>query len=377
MKKILVTIAVLFTIIPHVFAASFDCGKAKTTMERTVCSDVRLSAMDEELAKLYVATKAELKKRPKELKKLISDQRDWLQSSPNSMPCAAKVQCLKTSFEVRIAEMQHSFNLARATQPHATGPSKGAVMMRLLEQLKKLKELSRSARNVEIFDRVRPGNKPAVCESVWKNLYRATVPNPTSYANTSRQKRDMYLRLREMAFHNQRLFFEMGNTGEDQKKYKSIFNDLWKKYIRDFSEYDDFRRDSVNLLFSETESAAGYRQPVFVVILLDLDKNGLSVALYNLRPDGLFNSDVSGYSSSAHSNEYHYDNLLDKEQSKVQGSVNYSGIMHIGNEVVFWEADKNAITFKKNWIVSIQPIRNPVNGMAISCAIEFDSDIKE
>lgn len=373
---ILLPLSVLQTL-GQVFAASFDCRNAKTTMEKTVCSDARLSTMDEELAKLYTATKAELKTRPKELKNLIRDQRDWLQRSPKSLPCAAKVQCLKTSYEVRIAEMRHSLNLARATRHDATGPSKDVVMKRLVQQLTKLKELFRSARNVEMFNKVTPGNKPTVCEFIWKNLARATVPEPTSYANTGQQKRNMYMRLREMAFHNQRLFFEMGNAVEDQNKYRSTFNDLWKKYGRDFSEYDRSRTDSVNLLFRETETRAGFRLPVFVVILLDLDKNDLSLDRYELSPDGLFNSDVSGYSNGAHSNEYHYDNLLDEEQSKVQGAVNYSGIMLLGNEVVFWEANKNPMTFDKNWSVSIQPIRNPLNGKTISCAIEFDSNIKE
>lgn len=41
------------------FAASFDCGKAKSFAEKTICSDAKLSSDDEVLAKVYsVAKKA-------------------------------------------------------------------------------------------------------------------------------------------------------------------------------------------------------------------------------------------------------------------------------------------------------------------------------
>lgn len=305
----------------------------------------------------------------------INEQRDWLKSLKIGK-CSAEVGCLNFNYKISIREMRHRLNLARATQLTATGPSKETVMKRLADQLTKLKELARSAKNVEISD-TRWGGKPEVCQDIWSNLKQAAVPEPTSYANNSQKKRDMYMNLRTMALHNQRLFFEMGNAVEDQKKYNSIFNDLWKKYSRDFSEYDDDRRDSANLLFLKTDTRAGFKRVVFVTILLDLDEYGLSLDRYELRPDGLFNDDVEGYSSGAHSDEYHDDNLMTEEQSKVKGPMDYMGLMTLRNDVMFWATNRNPLTQRKNWHVFIQPIRNNQDGRELSCSFEFNSAIKD
>lgn len=53
-------------------AASFDCKKAKSVMEKTICSDAQLSKLDEEINRKYSQIKKELKTRPNELNKIIS-----------------------------------------------------------------------------------------------------------------------------------------------------------------------------------------------------------------------------------------------------------------------------------------------------------------
>ena len=50
MKKIIVVFSFFILLIQ---AASFDCAKAYTSIEKHICSDVNLSALDEELAKVY------------------------------------------------------------------------------------------------------------------------------------------------------------------------------------------------------------------------------------------------------------------------------------------------------------------------------------
>ena len=47
MKKIIV--AILFSLPMFANAASFDCTKASTTIETTICSDATLSKLDEQL----------------------------------------------------------------------------------------------------------------------------------------------------------------------------------------------------------------------------------------------------------------------------------------------------------------------------------------
>ena len=67
-------VSAFFASITAAPAASFDCGKAETKIERAICADPKLSALDDELAKVY-----------KEALGLASDQtafkkaqHDWL-----------------------------------------------------------------------------------------------------------------------------------------------------------------------------------------------------------------------------------------------------------------------------------------------------------
>ena len=56
------------------FSASFDCSKANTLVEKTICADKELSSHDEVLNVLY----AEVKVKSKNSKKIIENQRIWL-----------------------------------------------------------------------------------------------------------------------------------------------------------------------------------------------------------------------------------------------------------------------------------------------------------
>lgn len=58
MKKVIAVIGFMFPAMT--FAASFDCSKAGTPIEKAICSYPELSALDEQLASVYrvAATKA-------------------------------------------------------------------------------------------------------------------------------------------------------------------------------------------------------------------------------------------------------------------------------------------------------------------------------
>jgi uncharacterized protein len=43
---------------PSAQAASFDCAKASSFVEKAICSDKQLSSMDDQLARLYKAARA-------------------------------------------------------------------------------------------------------------------------------------------------------------------------------------------------------------------------------------------------------------------------------------------------------------------------------
>lgn len=57
-------------------AASFDCAKAATVVEKTICSDQELSTDDEILAALYKAGLAKTHNK----RQLIDDQRSWIRT---------------------------------------------------------------------------------------------------------------------------------------------------------------------------------------------------------------------------------------------------------------------------------------------------------
>ena len=89
-------------------AASFDCSKAETPFEKTICADPKLSNLDEELAKDYGNA---LQALSDDGKKILSDgQRRWLLFAnnncfkyKNTMDNSA---CVRRSYETRIKDMK-------------------------------------------------------------------------------------------------------------------------------------------------------------------------------------------------------------------------------------------------------------------------------
>ena len=82
-------------IITSLYSASFDCKKASTFIENTICNDTELSKLDEQLAAAYkkvfksLSDKTDLKK----------DQFDWLK---NNRDKCMSLECLKTSYINRV-----------------------------------------------------------------------------------------------------------------------------------------------------------------------------------------------------------------------------------------------------------------------------------
>ncbi len=94
-------------------AASFDCKKASTWLEKTVCSNPELSKLDEEMAKAYSDALASLS--PEGQKETKQYQKQWLKEI--SPYCEARMksawhddaaECLKYTYEERIQQLQQS-----------------------------------------------------------------------------------------------------------------------------------------------------------------------------------------------------------------------------------------------------------------------------
>jgi uncharacterized protein len=97
MKTRLIVAALAFQASFHAAAASFDCAKAKSRLEVLICSEPRLSALDQELADAYRAALSKTNDR----KTLIHWQRDWLNSDPLSS--CRDANCASREFRARIA----------------------------------------------------------------------------------------------------------------------------------------------------------------------------------------------------------------------------------------------------------------------------------
>ena len=82
-------------LITSLYSASFNCKKASTFIEHTICNDSELSKLDEQLASAYkkvfnsLSDKTDLKK----------DQLDWLK---NNRDKCMSLECLKTSYINRV-----------------------------------------------------------------------------------------------------------------------------------------------------------------------------------------------------------------------------------------------------------------------------------
>lgn len=106
MRKIIMFVAVMLLYVTQVFAVSFDCKKAHTETEKTICYNGSLSVLDDELAVLYkksldlVSYKEELKQQ----------QRDWIKNVRDA--CKDEDDCLQSEYEARIAAFNSTVTAA-------------------------------------------------------------------------------------------------------------------------------------------------------------------------------------------------------------------------------------------------------------------------
>ncbi|MSM39023.1 MAG: DUF1311 domain-containing protein [Geobacter sp.] len=341
--------------------ASFDCAKAKSVMEKTVCADPKLSKLDEEMATAYAGAKVELKDRPKELKKLIASQREWLSGlNPRKSPCATKPDCLTNSYQTRIKELHNVSAFARATSPTAVGPTQEEIIQLLNKQLEQLKTLVRSAKKIQIDAPLNRSQTP-VCKEVWKKLPQATVPVPTEFANTSQQKWALFEKVRQMAYDNQKLYFAQGKTVKDMSKYKKRFDLFWGISSNELEL--DARRNSVYMIFARPDTSAGFKHPIAVQILPDLKRDSLTLGTTELSPDGLrANSSIYAYSIEF----YEVNDIGEKDPMPYS---DYAGILSIGNEAMSWKLVDHGLG---NKFLTFVPTQHFQDGQHYFCNFEFN-----
>ena len=97
-KYITVFLLICFAFATSVHAASFDCTKASTKIEKIICNDEELSKQDAALATAY----ADALKNIPDPKELIIGQREWLKERNNCM----EKTCLSEGYRKRIGELE-------------------------------------------------------------------------------------------------------------------------------------------------------------------------------------------------------------------------------------------------------------------------------
>jgi uncharacterized protein len=80
-------------------AASFDCAKAQSSVEKAICADAEVSALDEHLARYYATARSTLGRAADCMR---SDQLQWLRAVRNACTDAA---CLKKAYLERLGEL--------------------------------------------------------------------------------------------------------------------------------------------------------------------------------------------------------------------------------------------------------------------------------
>ncbi|MGL1932213.1 MAG: lysozyme inhibitor LprI family protein [Desulfotalea sp.] len=96
--RLILICAVLLSGVTTCFAASFDCTKAGTRIEKLICSDAEISMLDTELGKAY----KQARKETSDLNQLKVEQRKWISKVRNKCPDSI---CLVETYKKRIPEL--------------------------------------------------------------------------------------------------------------------------------------------------------------------------------------------------------------------------------------------------------------------------------
>lgn len=98
LKQVSVFIFIFLFFVASVQAASFDCVKSLSHIEKLICSDEALSTLDESLNEAYLKAL----KRTDIKTKAMKSQKQWLKNTRN---ICQSTECLKKAYETRIKEL--------------------------------------------------------------------------------------------------------------------------------------------------------------------------------------------------------------------------------------------------------------------------------
>lgn len=156
-------------------AASFDCTKATTKVEKMICADAELSKLDEEMARVYASALAD----GNQVETVKKEQRAWLKTRS----ACADTACLKASYDARKTLLASSPKIGieaaapqeeQAASPPVPGMLREASLQRDSSQLYTFKEVGYQT-DEEVKD-----SGWIVCNDLKKNLMKLQ-PSPAAF----------------------------------------------------------------------------------------------------------------------------------------------------------------------------------------------------
>jgi len=100
----------------HGVEPSFDCSAVREgSIEALACSDTSLAALDNRLAKFF--SRAKTKATNEHPPTLISEQRGWIKGRNACWKSEDAKDCVRESYQSRIAELEARYRLVEATDP--------------------------------------------------------------------------------------------------------------------------------------------------------------------------------------------------------------------------------------------------------------------
>lgn len=85
---------------PHIYETSFNCNKAKTKIEFTLCQSSELAYADRVLSQLYLQLKT------KQLDNIVTQQKEWIKDRNTCSNSPNLTQCLSDKYRNRILTLQ-------------------------------------------------------------------------------------------------------------------------------------------------------------------------------------------------------------------------------------------------------------------------------
>jgi hypothetical protein len=251
----------------------------------------------------------------------------------------------------------------------ALRPTQVEVMQRLDDQLIQLKRFYDLAINVDISE-LHSQYKPKACELAWQNIRQAVTPKPLLFANSLEQKRSLYVKLREMAYYNNKIYLSQNKKSLVTRNYANIFAIAWNKsnILADFNN----RKDSVQLMFTQLDWPSSAKRPVVMSVVLDKTEGGISFGANFLLANGLKDADQRFVDPSIPFSSWGLSSSSIETTGPGMLADAHSGLFTSHGLIFPWRI---SVGGNKDWRLVITPVYDSETEKEVACEVKFDCSV--